>query len=312
MRLQAFVFSYNRGEFLNNCVDSIRRHAPDSQITVVDDHSTDPATRACLAALPDNVRLLQPDTRNQGRHGGLYVNMQAALEQAGSRDIVLFLQEDMQLVRTLTIDDEVYVRDFFRHYPEAAFLNPVFLKGMRSRRDRRITRLAEGFPAYFREYPGKRHHVGLSYADVVMAHAGRLKQANWRFEVGEICNADRAARQFGKMGFMAHPLVMFLPQVPVYRGKQKSWAVGLAERWSGTAPKAFHPMTTAEAEQLKRRELTLLPVAEQYLRCTDPKVKRPYRYSAVNAYPLLRALHKLELGWSKLLNRGAVRGSEAA
>jgi glycosyltransferase involved in cell wall biosynthesis len=295
MRLQIFVFSYNRADFLRNCVESILQCAGDCPVTVVDDNSDDEATRAYLANLPAGVRLLQPDVSSKGRHGGLYNNMQLALDHANSTDAMLIIQDDMQLVRPLSEDDYRYIESFFNRFSTAAFLGPVFLKGRRHHRNRRITRLASDFPVYFRHYRFKKDHRGLNYGDVAVAHVGRLREAGWQFKQGEVANAEVAAATFGEMGYMAHPFVMYLPQVPVYRGKRRSLAVTLAERRSGSSPKSLLIMTGEQNAAFKERPLTDLPVAENYLQCRDAGVKRPFHYTVVNAYPLLRMLHKLEL-----------------
>lgn len=295
--LAACVFSYNRGAFLRHCVDSLRRHAAPLPVTVVDDGSDDPETQAVLRSLPDGVRRLDAGAGAGGaqRHGGLYANMQRALDDC-SAEHLLFLQDDMQLVRPLRGADLDYIRAFFAHYPRAAFLNPVFLKGQRARRDRRVTRLQPDFPAYFRVDPANKAR-GYAYADVVIAHVGRLRAAGWRFVPGEVANAEQAARAFGPMGFMAHPFVMFLPEVPVYRGQRMTWAVARAQRLGGAQPKGYAALDEAELAAFLARDLSVLPVAEHFLRCSDPRVRRPFQYSAVNAYPALRVLHKLQQWW---------------
>lgn len=303
MRVRVAIFSYNRGEFLLNCVDSVQREWPGVEVAVFDDGSRDPETVAVLERLRARVRVVQPAADQAGRHGGLYANMQRALEEAGDDEVVLMLQDDVQVVRPVGADDGAQIEAFFARYPRAAFLWPCFLKGARARRDRRITRVAPEFPVYFRDYPEKKNARGLSYADVVLVHVGRLRAAGWRFEGGEVANAARAHRLFGPMGFMAHPFVMYLPQVPVYRQKRKTWGVALAERRAGTAPKRFVPMTAAETAALKQRDLAVLPVAEAFLRCEDPRVRRPFRYGAVNAFPLFHLLHKVEQGWRRWRGR---------
>jgi glycosyltransferase involved in cell wall biosynthesis len=280
--------------FLENAIDSCRRYAPGVPVCVVDDHSDDADTLAVLGALPEGVRLLKPHAGEQRRHGGLYANMQMALEQIDT-EWLLFLQDDMQLVRPLEADDAAYIEAFFAAFTDKAFLNPVFLKGQRNRRDRRITRVYDNFAGYYRDYPGKNNFRGLSYADVVISHAQRLKARGWRFKSSEQENAAQAHELFGLMGFMANPFVMFLPQVPVYRGKQKSWAVAKAEQWSGSEPKRFVELPPEVWQQFKRRPLSQLPVAEDYLQCADSRVRKPYQYSAVNAYWPLRVLHKLTM-----------------
>ena len=289
--MDIFVFSYNRGDFLKNCVDSLLRHAPDSRICIVDDRSTCPDTQAYLSALPPGVELMLGQVKDGARHGGLYNNMQLALDNSRS-ELVFFIQDDMQVVRDIDQQDQDYIEAFFAQYPDAAFLHPMFLRGRRTRRDRRITQLADNFPVYFRHQPEKKTQRDLSYVDGVIAHAGRLKAKDWQFVEGEAANADQAAPLFGKMGIWPHPVAMFLPEVPVYRGKHKTRAVQLAERWAGTEPKAFLPMTAEQVASMRSRDLLILPVAEDFLQCSVP-VKRPFHYSVVNVYPALRAWHKL-------------------
>jgi glycosyltransferase involved in cell wall biosynthesis len=290
--MEIFVFSYNRGAFLKNCIDSLLRHTKGCRICVVDDNSTCPDTQAYLATLPTGVELMPVPQASEARHGGLYPNMQLALDAAAEDATVFFIQDDMQLVRDFTEDDQQYIKAFFSHYDRAAFLHPMFLRGRRNRRDRRITKLAPDFPVYFREQPEKKNWRDLSYVDGVIAHAGRLKAADWQFVEGEAANANQAAPLFGKMGIWPYPLAMFLPEVPVYRGKHKTPAVTLAEKWAGTDPKAFRDMSTEEIKRFKERDLSLLPVAEDFLDC-EVTVKKPFHYSVVNVYPMLRVWHKL-------------------
>jgi glycosyltransferase involved in cell wall biosynthesis len=291
--MEIFIFSYNRGKFLQNCVDSLLRHTRHCRICVVDDHSTCPDTRDYLSNLPAGVELMTSQARENARHGGLYNNMQLALNSAADDTIVFFIQDDMQVVRDIDEQDRAYIHDFFDHFPNAAFLHPMFLRGRRNRRDRRITRLCPDYPVYFREQPEKKSQRDLSYVDGVIAHAGRLKAANWHFVDGEAANADQAAPLFGKMGIWPHPVAMFLPEVPVYRGKHKTRAVSLAEKWAGTDPKTFEPMSASEVNAMRSRDLNILPVAEDFIRCSKP-VKRPFHYSVVNVYPVLRVWHKVE------------------
>lgn len=293
--IRVFIFSYNRGLYLQNCVESVKRFAPGCSVTVFDDDSTDPNTRQILSSLPPEILVRQPNRRSTDRHGGLYANMQAALDTAPSGERALFIQDDMMLVRSLRPADFDYIDTFFSKFPRAAFLNPVFLKGKRKRRDYRISHLHPDFPVYFRHYPSKKNSRGLTYADAVIADLNRLRAARWRFLPGEIANAEQAREHFGGMGFMAYPLMMFLPQVTVYRGGRKTLGVRIAERRSGTAPKPFLPLSDDRLRDFFSRDLSILPHAERFLDCVDRTVPKPFVYSAVNAYPLAYCLHKAEL-----------------
>src|SRR5690606_32646020 len=58
--LHFWVFSYNRAEFLSNCVASIELCAPGWPIHIFDDHSSDPETRAVLAELALRHQVVYP------------------------------------------------------------------------------------------------------------------------------------------------------------------------------------------------------------------------------------------------------------
>ncbi|MCC5878791.1 MAG: glycosyltransferase [Idiomarina sp.] len=300
IRLSVYIFSFNRGDFLAHALDSVRSMIPQAVVKIVDDHSDDAATIAFLAQCA--VPVLQPESADKARHGGLYQNMQLALEDCES-DYCLFLQDDMQIVRPVDATDYQYINDFFAAFPDAGFLNPVFLKGQRARRDARITNISDDFPVYFRHYPNKKHPRGISYADVVIAHKPRLMAKSWQFSQGEVANAEQAMQWFGRMGMMRDPFVMFLPQVPVFRGKQKTAPVKLAERLAGNEPKKFVPMQAEQVNRLRARDMQQLPVAEDFLMTCDKQVKKPFHYSVVNVYPWLRVCHKLIVQWRKTIGR---------
>jgi glycosyltransferase involved in cell wall biosynthesis len=290
MKFEVFIFSYNRGTFLQNCIESVEAYWPNAKLTIVDDNSDDEQTLEVLKRYQSNV--VSPESSLQQRHGGLYRNMQYALDLSDSDSCCLFLQDDMQLVRPVRMEDEKYIHDFFDAYQNAAFLNPVFLKGARARRDKRITHLAEDFMVYFRHYPQKKNHRGLTYSDVVIAHTARLRKASWSFEEDEIINANKANGLFGRMGFMLNPFVMFLPEVPVYRGKKVSFSQRIAQWIYGDKPNGFVPLSKSGLEQLFHRSPSVLPVAEDYLQTQRP-AKRPFVYSLVKKHTIFRLIEKL-------------------
>ena len=50
VKFMTAVFSYNRGQLLDNCVRSIEEFSPDTHITVFDDQSDEPETIETLRA----------------------------------------------------------------------------------------------------------------------------------------------------------------------------------------------------------------------------------------------------------------------
>lgn len=296
MSMRIFLFSYNRGAFLENCLRSIRNNAPALPLTIIDDNSDDPDTCARLQAYSEqfDVRILQHT--HKGRYGGLYANMQYAFEDMGEADKFLFIQDDSQLVRLLRPEDITYIDAYFSQFREAAFVNPVFLRGIRRQRITRTLHLDPDFPIYFysKHEKWRDRSVSMYFSDIVIGHVPRLKAAGWSFVEGEASNARKARTLFSKMGLMLNPLVMHVPEVPAFHGKKKTWAMARAERLAGTDPAAFATLEGTQLDRLLQRAPSALPFAEDFLQCPTRKSCGLFQPRAVHHYPFLRLCHKIE------------------
>lgn len=292
--LDVAIFAFNRPDYLRNCVDSVRRNIPGARIRVYDDASDDPGQIAYLDSLgPEAVRRTAAD---KARHGGLYANMNAALAGA-EHDHILMLQDDMQVVRPVGPDDLDQIRALFAADSARAFVGPLFMKAERMRRFRRELVPDPGARAYI----SPMGHADdkkrcLSYFDVHLAHVPRLRAAGWVYDAaGEGPIATHARARFGPMPVMADPIAFFCPEVPFFRHRdKKTLAARMAARFVGQGLKAFHDMTPAEVTALKARDLSVWPVAENFLRPTDPRTRRPFVYKDVKARLWLYVLHKAE------------------
>ena len=173
MQLTFYVFSYNRGLFLKNCVESIHRCAPGNDIIIIDDGSNDPDTLAILDSLASECRIISQPKDKITKLGGLYHNMQIALDDFAPNGLFVFIQDDCQMVRKLQKEDEVYIQNYFEHFPEAAFLNPHFLKGNRKSGILRAIYEHREFPAYFYDFSEKLkdRSVTMYYTDICIGHA---------------------------------------------------------------------------------------------------------------------------------------------
>ena len=297
MNIPVYIFSYNRGLFLQNCVNSILRHAPDSSITIIDDGSQDPETVRILESFPEEIRVLRQERNNVAKLGGLYHNMQIAVDDSKDDELVMFLQDDTQIVRDLREEDYQHISDYFAHFPDAAFLNPHFLKGVRRKGILKAISLDTSFDTYLYDFSErlKDRSVTMYYTDIAIVHMQRLKDKGYRYEGNESTCGVQARQHFSKMGTMVHPFVMSLPEVPIYRGKEKTWGVAKAEERLGLEPNAFKIWTDGEEKTFLSRDLSVLPFAEDFLTCERAVQKIPFVKESVNAFPFLRLMHKLEL-----------------
>jgi hypothetical protein len=292
--LDVAIFAFNRPDYLRNCVGSVRRNIPGARLRVYDDASDDPAQIAYLESL--GLEAVRRTAADKARHGGLYANMTAALAGA-EHEHILMLQDDMQVVRPVGADDLDRIRTLFAADPARAFVGPLFMKAERMRRFRRELCPDPGARAYVSP-PGHGQDKKrcLSYFDVHLAHVPRLRAVNWVYDpAGEGTIAAQARARFGPMPVMADPIAFFCPEVPFFRHRdKKTLAARIAGRVLGQGLKAFHDMTPAEVAALKARDLSIWPVAEDFLRPTDPRTRRPFVYKDVKARLWLYALHKVE------------------
>ncbi len=291
--LTVAVFSYNRGDYLRNCVQSVQRNIPHAVIKVYDDNSDDPATLTVLAEL--GVPVITTDVNDIGRHGGLYANMQTAL-MAAKTQWILFLQEDMQVVRRVDDSDLNTIAALFAEDPQRAFISPVFIKGVRLKRHQRLN-APQSDPRCYRsrcQVTDTEYAARITYNDVCIGNVARLRQAEWNYVESEHGNVLQARRLFSDMPTLGAPFVFFLPEVPVFRDRRKSLAARIAARMTRQGIKSFHDMTPDEAARFVARSLDQWPVAENYLRSIDPTVRRPFVYKDVNRHWWLALLHRLE------------------
>ncbi len=293
------IFSFNRGQFLAHCVESVERCAPNWQICVMDDDSNDSRTLEVLEQLRVKHRVINAKEVPGRKHGGLYPNMQTALETFASEDLMLFLQDDMQMVRPLLAEDEELIRQYFQIDASAGFLQPCFLKRSTRERDQKTLKYNFENKLYIRENSDQ--SAGIHYSDILLASPAKLLAANWRFAESEPENDRQAARVFGKLGHLFAPFAMWLPEVPAYRGKGKTLALKIAEnrRQCGLYP--FDYMSEAEVKKLFERPASELPIAEDFLRNIEPDLEQPWVYYPFQGSRWLKKLNSLELALRRLL-----------
>lgn len=289
-----FVFSYNKGRLLANCVESIEQCAPFASITVVDDRSDDPETCRILEQLAASHRVIQSLARSRHKHGGLYHNMQLALDTADQHGLACFVQDDTQIVRPLTQDDETSLAACFANDSRLGFIRPTFLKGSALARGRGTGfRFDAGSGLYFAQPDGR--SAGVHYSDVFLAPPERLRAVGWRFQFGEGANQALAARHFGPMGYLQYPFVMWLPHTPAFRGRQKTWTLSIAERVRGCGIYPYRIMRPDEVRALGNAAQQRPAVAEDFLTPAQGTPSKPWIYHPLQGSRWLKHLHSLEL-----------------
>lgn len=289
------IFSFNRGQLLKNCVESIEQCVEQPTILVFDDNSSDPYTLEVLAEIKIKHQVICPELSdsNTFKCGGLHNNMQMSLNYIPKGELVCFAQDDTQLVRKVTQTDIDDINSFFSLSPDSAFMQYAFLKGKSRKRVNSCTYYDKATGVY------KRHNTqqsaGIFYSDVCIAHTDRLKAVNWEFISSEKDTDTQAQATFGQMGFMVNPFLMYLPSAPAYRGKMKTFGHRLAEKKNDCGFHPFSLMSEQEINDMKSRALNILPFAEDFLTLKNKELKKPWVTNPFQGTKLLKPLHKVEL-----------------
>lgn len=292
--LAIYLFSFNRGQFLGNCLESIRLCASDFETTIVDDNSGDPETRSILDSQRPYWRFLEPQDTSDSDHktGGLYNNMRLAFKDAKKRNksYVLFIQDDMQLVRRIEPEDLAAASDFFKSNTNSAELHTCFLKRYLHERDQATMGLDSSQQAYLRpsDYPGFSGFSAVGLFSVTRFHDlfGELRR-------GEYANNEFAQTQNIQMGFARNPFMMWLPYPISHRGKKRNMQLHLVEGLAGCGYFPYETMTQERIKLLKNRPASELPLAENWLTCPNLSPTKYWSFAG---------------GLSNLHARGGMRG----
>ncbi len=221
-RLAIFVFSFNRGKYLNNCLDSVRRaNSLNLPVYIIDDNSTDPDTVAVLRLAQGPFNVIYNDAKDREfKTGGLHGNMNKAMEIARNEayTCVIFIQDDMQFVREITQTDLDGFDRFFECNPNAVELTITFLalqgheeRGMRMRTE----------PAGV-GWVGKPGFERPNFVDPGVFHVARFHERLHYFVPGEAANNDRCVAAGLDRGIYRAPMMHWLPFAESYRGGRRS------------------------------------------------------------------------------------------
>jgi len=298
-KITVCIFSFNRGKFLRNCVESIEKCIAESEIVIFDDDSTDPETREYLKEASSRCEIVNPKEVGTIKHGGLYHNMNAALELFNDRPLLCFLQDDTQVVRTVTSDQLDEFRRWFDADKSLGFIHPCFIRGVDLKK-RPVVPLSSPFPElFFRKDMGQ--SSGIHYSDLVVFEPSRLVTAGWRFHQSEPANNKQARDLFGMMAYMWCPFAMWLPEVPAYRGKNKTLGLRLAERKKKVG---FYPFRLLSKSDLAQKpEPGQLPIAEDCLECLPYSPEKPWTYNPLTGLRLFKQLNNLEVAIRRLFRK---------
>ncbi|MGM0614926.1 MAG: glycosyltransferase family 2 protein [Pseudomonadota bacterium] len=293
MSLTVCIFSFNRGKYLKNCVESVQKCITDAEIIIFDDFSDDPDTQEYLKQAANSCKIISPKEIGTIKHGGLYHNMNTALELFHDRELICFLQDDTQVVRPVSSEELEEMKTLFDCQPTLGFLHPCFIRGIDLKKRPVIPLSGSAANIFFRQDCGQ--SAGIYYSDLVVFKPARLISAGWNFQQSEPANDAQARKHFNMMAYMWLPFAMWLPEVPAYRGKQKTLGLRLAENKKRVGFYPFRLLSDQEVVSIQQQEPLRLPIAEDYLECTPTSPPKPWTYNPLTGLKLFKNMNNLEI-----------------
>lgn len=285
--MQIYVFSYNRGRYLRNALESIERHVPPCRVTVMDDASDDPEVFAALDAYAHMVGVVSSASDSSGYLGGLYRNMQQAVALTEDDPVVLFLQDDMQIVRDIDASDIQHWNRYFERHASSFQFYGCFVKKKQAEGKAHRLDIDRDVPAYFRSPDSGRRSY---FSAVGVFHVGRMQSIGWKFEPSEGEN-NRKVREMGwYMGMTPWPFMMWLPNAESAKFRRRGFLHWLAETWVRAGYHPYRPMDVAAARWLHERPLEELPVAEYLLEPEGMNTDREWLFA--DATKAIKPLHR--------------------
>lgn len=300
-QIEIFVFSFNRGKFLKNCVESAVKYIPNAKITVVDDNSTDKETLKILNQLAQNVTVLKPKLSYDERWGSFYSNINWVIQELAINDWAILIEDDMQFIRPFLDEDKKRIKSFFQSFPKSGYLTLEFLKEEHREKDKHTIEIDRSNNMYFFNedalaYRGTIHLCSSGILNIKLMRKKGYKFVGTRPEVRE-----RARKLFTKKGFYPYPLLMYLPFAPATKNKNKTITRCLVEKWYRTGFYPYQEMTKKVLNNLLTRDISVLPYTSDWLKTAVNTPMKPYEYkdSMKRVNKWVRKLVKLE----KLLTR---------
>lgn len=186
------VMSYNRGEYLKNCISSIEKNSFFKEIRIYDDGSNDKKTVSILSDFSKKytVYINKKETKNE--LGGIHVNTNKALSHAirDGFEYIFFIHDDVQIVRKC---DDHFLNEcdrIFSSNNKLVQIIPVFFKGNKSKEYYlNILRIDNNF-----NYYTDKKLSGI--ADMGITRISEIKKENWSWntEIGEAENMKIGAK----------------------------------------------------------------------------------------------------------------------
>lgn len=278
-----FVFSYNRGIYLQNCLDSIKKCNLTIDVTIIDDNSDDEETVNILNALnsTEGFTVVKPSVQEnlEKRLGGLYGNMNLAIEIAKKeqKEHVIFIQDDMQFVRKINTDDLTKIELIFEQNQDIQQIQSCFLRRLaKARIKSHLTSVDNGSHLVWDSGSGPHSN----FAAVGIYYVPRLTKIHGPFIAGERANNKVAIQNSIKLAQLYQPFMMWLPYSTSYTRKNTKYSTILIEKLANCGFYPINIMSDSTYQRMLENKDNTLPLAEDWLEVPKLSNKIEWSFSA--------------------------------
>lgn len=254
-----------------NLINSHRAFASEIPILVIDDDSTDTEQISVLHDLADIDGIEVISTRSAShRHGGLYTNMNMALDIAHKRGcrFLNLLQDDMQIVRPVS-EDILHVCSLLEATRDALQISLTFRKYLDVKN--------EPIPS---DVPDLYMSQSLNAADTGVIHVARAKESGFVFQNSEREHSAKAKSLGLKNYVYRDPAVAFVPWPIFFRNRERISRRQTSLSHKGPRLISIRGMSPPEVSRLKNRDMGLLPYMEDWCRPQNGYWLAPYNYTS--------------------------------
>lgn len=288
MNIIIYIFSYNRGVYLINTVNSILDNFTGKyKIVIVDDDSSDSITIKILDLLKKNPKIeilifSNLNSKLQNDHlGGLRSNMNNVIKNLHTTNedgLVIFLQDDVQIVREVNEEELLEIKNL-----SETLLNPFI--GILFIKQTTKIELQVNKGGYFALNNNSLEYYG--FADIFAISKRRLRESI-QFSKSEIIDNNKYHKMFGPMTIYKNPFAMYMVKPSIERKNDLNIFERILDKLNG-GYFVYKQWGSDENSKFTNRSIENVPYSEVYLEIVNKEknrklIKHTYRSTSPTSF----------------------------
>ncbi len=268
---QIYIFSFNRWQFLDNCVRSVERNFKSPKITIVDDNSDDPETIKYLEQLDQKHRVISPHSEETPtKYKNLYNNKNWVMDEAKklNYDYIIMMPEDSQIVRSFLGSDEKQIKKLFDSTENVFQCFPFFVeKVYRYANFEKKLQLLDDCRFFI-----KKNNVisnRLNYSDFGIINVDKFFSLLGKYKSSEKLNEELCIERDIVVAYGSYPFCALLPFNKYNRVNGNKKLTNLINEIAQTGFYPYKDISQLEIDNLFAKSPSKIAYAEDWLNSPD-------------------------------------------